>query len=352
MAAEHTEKATPKRREDAKKKGQSARRPELPAAAGFLAALLMLRVMASDLSARAEHMFAGAMSHAGAAEGLSALSAHAMLVDAGLNLAVLALPVVAAALIAGVASNLAQGGLTLTPAALKPRAASFNPVENLKRVFGPNGFVELGKGLLKLCGIALVGYGLFARAVASAPSLIGSPAHQTLAATGQLLYDLALRAGGVLTVVALLDYAYGWYKHEKSLRMTKQEVKDEYRQQEGDPLVKGQRRRASRALLQKRIATEVPRADVVVTNPTHFAVALRYDRARDAAPTVVAKGADLMAKRIREIARTHNVAVIENPPLARGLYRTVEVGRVIPPEFFRAVAELLAYVYRLSERVK
>jgi flagellar biosynthesis protein FlhB len=172
------------------------------------------------------------------------------------------------------------------------------------------------------------------------------PAPETLLVSGTLLGQLGWRAGGVLLLLAGLDYGYGWYKHEKSLRMTKQELKDEYRQQEGDPLIKAQRRRAGRALALRQIAQEVPKADVVVTNPTHFAVALKYDRATQTAPVVVAKGADLMAKRIRELARAHNVPVIEDPPLARALYREVDVQGVIPPEFFRAVAELLAFVYR------
>jgi flagellar biosynthetic protein FlhB len=128
--------------------------------------------------------------------------------------------------------------------------------------------------------------------------------------------------------------------------MSRQELKDEYKRQEGDPLVKSQRRRAARAYSQRRLAAEVPKADVVVTNPTHFAVALRYDRDKDAAPIVVAKGADLMAKKIREIAKANKVSIVENPPLARSLYRSVDVGSIIPADLFRAVAELLAYVYR------
>lgn len=148
----------------------------------------------------------------------------------------------------------------------------------------------------------------------------------------------------------VVDYGYGWYKHEKSLRMTKQEVRDEYKQQEGDPFIKSKRRGAARALAQGRISVEVPQADVVVTNPTHFAVALRYNHERDAVPVVVAKGADHLALRIREIARAHDVMVVENPPLARTLYRTIEPGRAIPAELFRAVAELLAYVYQQRTR--
>ena len=352
MASDRTEKATPKKREDARKKGQTARRPEVAAAVGFLAALIMLRVTGGDMMSRVSNLFGHAMSSAGGTQTLTVPSVHTMLIDAAFNLAALSLPVIAAALAAGIALNFAQGGVSLSPEALKPQMQRFNPVANLKRVFGSNGPIELLKALLKLCGICAVCYGLFRHTVESAPALVGVRAPQAILIVGRTAYDLALRAGGLLALVAVLDYGYGRYKHEKSLRMTKQEVKDEYRQQEGDPAVKGQRRRAARALLQRQIAAEVPRADVVVTNPTHFAVALRYDRDKDAAPTVVAKGADLMAKRIREIAKANDVAVIENPPLARALYRTVDVGRIIPPELFRAVAELLAYVYRLRERAR
>ena len=155
----------------------------------------------------------------------------------------------------------------------------------------------------------------------------------------------------VLLVFAFADYGYAWYKHEKSLKMSKQDIRDEYKKQEGDPMVKGQRRRAARELTQKRSMAQVPTASVVITNPTHFAVALRYDRDTDAAPIVIAKGADKIAAKIREIARENNIPLIENPPLARALYKAVEPNQIIPDEFFGAVAEILAYVYR-QKKVK
>jgi flagellar biosynthetic protein FlhB len=350
MANNRTEKPTPKRREDARRKGQIARRPEFPAAAGFLAALLTLRLTGDHLLARAGNLFTTALTHVGDTEPLTISKTHLLLLDASLNLALLSLPVIAAAMTAGIVINFAQGGLTWTPKALLPRAERFNPVANFKRALGSNGGVEFVKGIFKLGGLAAICYSVFARALAETPALTGAPAAQIFTATGALVYDLGLRAGTVLLLLAALDYGYGWYKHEKSLRMTKQEIRDEFRQQEGDPLVKSQRRRAARALLQRQLMVEVPRADVVITNPTHFAVALRYDREQEAAPMVVAKGADFMAQRIREIARAHEVAIVENPPLARALFRAVKPGRVIPQAFFRAVAEVLAYVYRRREQ--
>ncbi|HEX4949630.1 MAG TPA: flagellar biosynthesis protein FlhB [Blastocatellia bacterium] len=346
MASNRTEKPTPKRREDARKRGQIARRPELPAAVGFLAALLMLRMLSEQILKHATDFMAGTMLQVSSDLSLTPVAATDMLMTALARLVVLSAPIIAAVLVAGVASSFAQGGFLFTPGALKPKGERFNPIANLKRALGLEGVMQFAKSLLVIAAMVAVCYGTMKQAMGEAPALLGAPAPQVIMILGDWLYRLGLRAGLVVLVFAVLDYAWGWYRHEQSLKMTKQEIKDEYRQQEGDPMVKGQRRRMARAMLQRHIATEVPKADVVVTNPTHFAVALRYDREEHAAPIVVAKGADDMAQRIREIARAHNVPVVENPPLARALYRTVEIGRMIPADLFRTVAELLAYVFR------
>ena len=346
MATNRTEKPTPKRREDARKKGQIARRPELSAAFGFLSALLMLRMLSDSLLEQITGFMTGTMINAGQLSTLTPLVATKLLMDALARLATLSLPIIAAILLAGIASNFAQGGFTFTPKALKPRGEKFNPIANFKRVLGLDGLVQFGKGLLVIAAIIAICYNPVRQALGEAPALVGAAAPHILKSVGTLIYQLGLRTGLVMLIVALLDYGYGWYKHEKSLKMTKQEIRDEYRQQEGDPMVKSQRKRAARAMLQRHIAMEVPKADVVITNPTHFAVALRYDRENHAAPIVVAKGADDLARRIREIAQANDVAIVENPPLARSLYRTVEIGRTIPPDLFRAVAEVLAYVFR------
>ena len=351
MSDHRTEKPTPRRREEARKKGQVARRPELAATASFLAALIVLRFTSSDLLARSARMFGAANEYLTTRESLSVPLVQTIFLNAGTNLALLTAPIVGAALVAGLAANFAQGGLTFAVKALVPRTEKFNPAANLKRIFASNGPIELLKSFLKLGGLALVCWGTLEQAIVQAPKLVGAPTMATFTSLGNIVYSLGLRAGGVLFLVAALDYLYGWYKHEKSLRMSRQELKDEYRRQEGDPVMKGQRRRAARAIAQRRIAAEVPKADVVVTNPTHFAVALRYDREKDAAPVVVAKGAELLAKRIRELAKAHDVAIVENPPLARSLYKSVEIGSIIPAELFRAVAELLAYVYRQRSAV-
>ncbi|HEY6805142.1 MAG TPA: EscU/YscU/HrcU family type III secretion system export apparatus switch protein, partial [Pyrinomonadaceae bacterium] len=313
MSDNRTEKPTPRRREEARKKGQVARRPELAAIASFIAALVMLRFTSGDLLARAARLFESPTSYITTKEAFGIPLIQTMFVNAATTLALLSLPVIAAALTAGLAANFAQGGLTFAVKALAPNTQKFNPVSNVKKIFGSNGPIELIKSFLKLGGLALVCWGTLVQAITDAPRLVGAPSASTFSSVGQIVYSLGLRAGGVLFAVAALDYGWGWYKHEKSLRMSRQELKEEYRRQEGDPMVKSQRRRAARALAQRRIASEVPKADVVVTNPTHFAVALRYDRTKDAAPIVVAKGADLLAKRIREIAKENKVPIVENP---------------------------------------
>ncbi|MDX2029402.1 MAG: EscU/YscU/HrcU family type III secretion system export apparatus switch protein [Blastocatellia bacterium] len=350
MATDRTEKPTPKRREDARRKGQIARRPELTAAAGFLAGLAMLDATGADFLTRGGHLITGLVKRVADPAPLTIPAAHGLMIEAAGDLALLAVPVISAKLLAGVAANFAQGGLTIAPEAFSLSKERFNPAANLKRVFSADRLFELLYQFLVIGGIAAACGGLFARAGEGAAKLMGAPPRKAFTAMGEMLSQLGWRAGGVLLALAALDYGYGWYKHEKSLRMSRQELKDEFRQQEGDPMIKSQRRRAARALVQRQIIREVPRADVIVTNPTHVAVALKYDREAHAVPVVVAKGAELMAKRIREIAAAHKVPVIENPPLARALYRVVDVGGVIPPELFRAVAELLAYVYRQRNR--
>lgn len=349
MSDNRTEKPTNKRREDARRRGQIARTPELSAIAGFFTGVLLMRVLGMDWVAESSAMFlqtSVVIQELMQNEELTPLFVERMMRNAGGNLVRLSLPLMCAVLCSSAALSLTQSGFRLTPDALKPGLERFSPLAALRRTFSASLLAELLKSLLKIIGLALVCYQVLAQAIVKSPELTGAAPSEIMKSMGTLAYATGWRAGLLLLIIAAFDYAWHWYRHERALKMTRQEVRDEYRQQEGDPAVRAQRRRAARALLQRQIATEVPRADVIVTNPSHFAVALRYDRETHAAPVVTAKGADEMARRIREIARAHQVPLVENPPLARGLYRSVEVGRAIPPEFFRAVAELLAWIYR------
>lgn len=346
MSQEKTEKATPKKREDARKKGQIARGPEFPAALSFLGALLVLNIFSGEVFGWVGGYIVSSAGHIAKPEDLTAGNTQVLLIEAAKILALIALPVMTIAFAAVVAGNFAQGGLSLTGAALAPKPEKFNPVNNIKRVFGLDSVVNLIKSIIKLLLIGAVGYGVLAPVIENAPELMHSPLPVIAAKLGATLYTLALRCGLVMIALACADYGYAWYKNEKSLKMSKQEIIDEYKQQEGDPLVKNQRRNAARAIAQKRSLAEVPTASVIITNPTHISVALRYDRDKDAAPIVVAVGADNIAAKIREIARENDIPMIENVPLARALYKVAEPNRMIPVEFFGAVAEILAYVFR------
>ena len=349
MAMERTEKATPKRREDARKKGQIARGAELPAALSFIGALMMLKFLAEEMYNRIGYNLKNASFGIAHFKPLTDVELQVMLLNGGKVLALLALPVIAIGFVGVLAGNFAQGGLSFAGEALMPKAEKFSPAKNIKRIFGLDSVVNLGKSLVKLIFIAFVAYGVLAPVIEMAPTFVHAPLGTVAVKLGETMYSLALRCGLVLLALAAADYGYAWYKHEKSLRMSKQDIRDEFKQQEGDPMMKGQRRRAARALAQRRSIADVPTATVVITNPTHFAIALRYDRDKDAAPIVVAKGADTIAAKIREIARDNDIPLVENPPLARALYNLVEPKQMIPVEFFAAVAEILAYVFRQKE---
>lgn len=350
MSQEKTEKPTQKKREDAKKKGQFAKGSELPTAFAFLAALFVINLVGSHIFEQLGFLIESIAMKIPEMETLTLSEIHGLFIASISTLALIALPVIVTGMVAAAAGNIAQTGFTFTPEALKPKADKFSPAKNIKKIFGLDSVVNLAKSSVKLVLFGFVAYGVLSPMVINAPTLVNAPVGTIAAKLFGTMYDLALRYGLVMIGLAGADYAYAKYKHEKSLKMTKQEIRDEFKDQEGDPWIKSQRRRTARAMSQKRSMGNVPTATVVITNPTHFAVALRYERETDVAPVVVAKGADLNAKRIREIAAEHDIPLYENPPLARALYKVVEPDQIVPIEFFGAVAEILAYVYRKNEQ--
>jgi flagellar biosynthetic protein FlhB len=249
--------------------------------------------------------------------------------------------------------NLIQVGFFLNFSRIQPRASALNPFKGLSKIFsGRDGLVHMVMNLLKLVFVALVAYS----AVHGKLPLILSTQQldfvQIFGLGAQIVYSIALRIGAVLLVLAILDYAWQRWRNEQQLKMSKQEIKEEMRRMEGDPQIKSRRRQIALQRIVQGIRKNVPTADVIVTNPTHYAVALKYDAETMHAPKVVAKGADFLAQTIREIAVANGVPILERAPLARSLYRLVEVGQEIPEQFYSAVAEILAYVYELSGRVR
>jgi flagellar biosynthesis protein FlhB len=259
-------------------------------------------------------------------------------------------PFLLTAMLLGVLSCMLQTGLLVAPQAMKPDFTRLNPLSGVKRLVSGRGLVETVKACGKLAIISWIAYATISGGYAELLGTINRDAPTMLASIGDLLYRLALRIALFLLILAAADYGYQRWSFEKSIRMTKEEVKQESKQQEGSPLVKSRIRARMRQIARRRMMESVPTADVIITNPTHFAVALKYDPLSMHAPQVVAKGADIMAQKIRDLAREHDVPIIENPPLARNLYKNVEIGREIPPELFGAVAEILAFVYQINRR--
>lgn len=261
------------------------------------------------------------------------------------------LPLVGVILVVGLAFGMLQGRFLFAWKPLAPDFNRINPLQGIARMFSLRTVVEQVKAIIKLLAIGYIGYREVALLLPQIPSLMGQHVAVGVAIIAEAVVSALQNIGFALVAVGILDYAYQYWEYLKSVRMTKQEVKQELKQQEGNPEVKQkQRQRAREMAMRRRAIKEVPTADVVITNPTHYAIALRYDPGKDAAPRVIAKGADLMAQRIKVIARQHEVPMVENRPLARRLYDTVPLGKAVPPELFQAVAEVLAFVYNLRRQ--
>ena len=349
MAGEKTEKATPKRRDEARRKGQVARSMDVNGAVVMAAGLVALIAFGpgiwNQMRAGMEETFA-MIANPGLVDGRN-LSHLALTNVRAIGMAVA--PIAAACVVSGVLASLGQVKWKPSPQAMKPDAKRLDPLKGAKNIFGPHAIFEAGKSIAKL----LVVGGIAAIAVfpelPQLAALVGLPPAALGSRLVDTLLDIAVRAVAAYLLIAAIDYAYQRWRHEKSLKMDPQEVKDEMKQQALPPEVRGAMRRRQVQQARARMMAAVPQADVVVTNPTHFAVALAYNGSKPA-PEVVAKGQDLIAKQIRQIAEEHGVPVVEDPPLARGLHGSVEVGREIPESFFQAVAQVLAFVYRTARR--
>jgi flagellar biosynthesis protein FlhB len=348
---EQTEKATPKRRHEARQRGQVPRSTDLAGAVIFLAVVLVLHAlftpMLNGLQGSAAAYFSRIADHHDA----TIKSVSLLFMQASGGIAWVVMTTFAIAIVAGVGANLLQFGFVLTTVPFKWNFSKLNPINGFKNIFSKRIAVNLAKQLLKLSAVAIIIYttisgnlGLFAQVGQTSPGDI-------VGLTFNVIFSIAWKFGLFLVVVGLLDYAYERWNLEENLKMTKQEVKDEWKQSEGNPEAKAALKRRQREFARRRMMQAVPRATVVVTNPTHFAVALEWDEIKMDAPVVTAKGADLLAKRIRDIAREHGVPIMENPPLARTLYDKVELDQPIPPNLYAAVAQVIAFVYKLKRKI-
>jgi flagellar biosynthetic protein FlhB len=343
---EKTESATPRRLQKAREEGQIARSRELSTFALLAAGFFGVWGMSDSIGEHLQAMLRAAFTfdHAGAFE------THRMMIGAGAasreGLYAL-LPILAVTGAAALLAPMALGGWQLSTKGLEPKFERLNPIAGLGKIFSINGPIQLAMSLAKTLVVGIIGGTAIWNRREEILALATQPLHLALANTVHLIAVCCGMTVAGMFVVAALDVPYQLWQFHKKLRMSKEEVKREHRESEGDPHVKGRIRQQQRAIARRRMMTQVPKADVVVTNPTHFAVALQYTDGEMRAPKVVAKGVNLVAARIRELAAENNVPLLEAPPLARALYHNVELNREIPGQLYGAVAEVLAWVYQL-----
>jgi len=345
---EKTEPATPKRREDARKKGQTAISKEVSSVFILLSALGVLFFTGSWMFLSLSSFMRGIFQNIGSLR-LQEDSINLFLVEVFRQFLSILTPLMTAVFIAGIAGNIIQVGFLFTGETLVPKLSKLNPVKGMKKFVSLKSLMELFKSLLKIMIVGGIAFLMVRGELENIPALMQTSVREIISFIGRVSFKICLYTCLVLIILAVLDYAFQRWQHEKSLKMTKQEVKDELKQREGDPAVKARIRRVQMEMARRRMMEAVPEATVVITNPTRLAVALKFDVKEMLAPCVVAKGAGFIAERIREIANLNNVPIVEHKHLAQTLFKAVEIGDLIPVELYRAVAEILAYVYRLKD---
>lgn len=351
FAEERTEPATPKRRQETREKGQVAKSRELVTAVLLLATFLVIRIFAKAIySSLAELIqlylnFPVDIENTVNAGDIVNIYLKCLWVFAKVMAPIFAISALVAILL-----NYLQVGTIFTLKPLIPKFNKLNPLEGFKNIFSKNSFVELLKSILKIGIVGYVIYSYLKDNFTIIPELLSMDMMSSAVFIGNTIINTGIRVAAVLIVISVFDFGYQYWQFQKNIRMSKQEIKEEYKMTEGNPQIKSKIREKQRQLSLRRMMTEVPKADVVITNPTHFAVAIQYDAKKAEAPVVLAKGKDLIAQKIKDIAKENNVPMVENKPLAQALYKSVEIGDMVPADLYKAVAEVLAFVYSLKNK--
>jgi flagellar biosynthetic protein FlhB len=343
-----TEKATPKKREELRKKGQVMQSREVTSNLILLMIFLSFKLVGNYLYAEFKTLFNLFLTDTAAYNLADPNEIMRLATFAALQIAKMVAPFLIIALVFGILGSYFQIGFLFTLEPIRPKFSHINPINGLKRIFSSRSLFELVKSITKVIIVAWVAWSSIQGEFLNLTKLMALDLGQIVLYTLGSSVDIGIKICLALLAVSAADYFFQWRKYEKDIRMTKQEVKEEYKQLEGNPEIRSRIRQKQREISMRRMLSEVPKADVVITNPTHFAVAIRYEPQKKPAPYVVAKGADYLAERIKEIARKSRVEIVENKPLAQALYQSVDIGDVIPPELYRAVAEVLAFVYNLQ----
>ena len=353
---EKTEPATEKKLDDARKEGQVAKSKEVGNAVSLLALFLILKLWIGHMGQQFLQVFSDVYQRLPSATAnwggylpendMLAIFRHMML-----EILYIIAPIFAIAFVIAFVCDIVQVKWKVTGKPLRPKFSKISPISGFKRIFSVNSLVELVKSIVKIGLVVYVAYSYLQDKWQYLFFLYDMTLLQAIQLIWQIVTDMGMRIAMVYIVLAAVDYIYQRFKFSQDMKMTKQEVKDEYKQQEGDPQIKGKIRQKMQEASRRRMMQSLPQADVVITNPTHYAVAIKYDPEVLDAPIVIAKGEDYLARKIKEIAKENNVEIVENKPLARMLYANVEVGQAVPPELYQAVAEVLAFVYHLQGKV-
>ncbi|WP_071459458.1 flagellar biosynthesis protein FlhB [Bacillus massilinigeriensis] len=350
FSGEKTEKATPKKKQDSRKKGQVAKSQDLNTSIGLLSLFLFLLAFGEKVVRHLLNLLRHALNEYMLME-VTETNLKMILVEVLSELGLIIGPVLLVAFAAGLAANYVQVGFLFSSEAIAMKLEKINPISGFKRIFSVRSLVEMLKSILKIAFIGFIAFTILMNGMDEVLRLANKPVASALAVVAKLTIKMGLAASGALLFLSLLDYAYQRFDFAKSIRMSKQDLKDEYKNSEGDPLIKSKIKQKQREMATRRMMQEIPKADVVITNPTHYAIALKYDEEKGDAPVVVAKGVDFVAQKIKLIAKENDVVMVEDRPLARALHSQLEIGDSIPEEFFKAVAEILAYVYRTKNKV-
>ncbi|MBW2708824.1 MAG: flagellar biosynthesis protein FlhB [Deltaproteobacteria bacterium] len=344
---EKTEKPTGKKLSKAREEGQVIKSQEVSTAFIFLGALGVFLFVGPWMFGQLADFSRGIFQNLGTLH-LEGISARAFLLEVFQQIALVMTPLLVVVLIMGVAANLLQVGFLFTLKPFTPKISKFNPITGMKKFVSLKSLVELLKSLVKISFIGGISWLVLRGELDTIPSLIEMSVGQILTYIGTVSLKMLFYVGLGMIVLAAIDFSYQRWQHTKDLMMSKEEVKDEAKQSEGDPQIKSRIRRAQREMAMKRMMESVPDADVVITNPTTLAIAVKYDAKAMFAPQIVAKGAKLVAERIKNVARENDVTIVENKPLAQALFKSTEIGDFVPSDLYKAVAEVLAYVYKLK----
>lgn len=353
---EKTEEPTSKKLEDARKDGQVAKSKEIANAFGLLSLFLVMKLYLGTMGTRFLELFTAVYGQIPAVikmynGNLPIISLQVLIRSMMLRLLLIIAPVLLVGVAVAFVCDVVQVKWQPTTKPLKPKFSKLNPIKGFGRLFSANSIIELVKSILKLGLIGYMVYSYLKDRVSDIFLLYDISLNQAIGLIGEVVVDLGIRIAAIYMIIAFLDFAYQKWKFKEDMKMTKQEVKDEYKNQEGDPQVKSKQKQRMREASMRRMMQQLPEADVVITNPTHYAVAIKYDADKYDAPYVLAKGENYLAQRIKDVAKENDIEIVENKPLARMLYANVEVGGLVPPELYQAVAEVLAFVYHLKGKV-